>query len=1087
MLFAAFVMATVATTLVAAVPMYSTAIVEAGLRSTLDEALPSQSGLEATYRASPAVFSAVTDQIELAARQQLPGGRRTVALGETDSFGVPPDLSDATAAGDVITSIGVLVAAEPMIEFVAGSPDSPADGDAIASSLHVDAASELQLGVGDIVVLDGRNDEPVTVQVVALFEPVDRFDRLWFDQPQVRDGVTLVGTFNEAGPFLVDSSAFARVARPATMRWRGLVDPTSITTADTTALRLGAAGIERFINDAVNRNDAEIDVAVATDLPAMLLATDTALGSTAAVVAAVLLQLVGVALYGLALAAMVLVASRAAETSLLRSRGADARQLGMMAAAEGLVIAIPAVVIGPPLARQVVNVVGRWGPVATAELDLDGAVSRSAVVGSCLVGIAVAVIVTWPAVRSAQSFAIAQSSRTRPSGPNLMQRTGLDIGISLLAVAGLWQLTRSSAATGDLGGRLGTDPVLVFAPALGVVAASLLTLRLISLIASAVQSVTSRRKGLSVALAGWELARRPGRTARTSVLVVLSVTVGTFAAVHGSSWEQSQRDQADASVSADGVVVPENRPTAPIEPSLLSSAYRQAPGVSAAVPIDRPRLIIPGGVGTVATVAVDSRELGDVLRVRDDLVSSDIDWTALRQPIDLGGLPLGDVTGDLTVDYSAQRTGSDPEGFIRIVLTVADRFGSLHRVDAEPLPAAASTEELVFPLTNDAIPGFELALSGPLELVGIELTVPMVIDRPDPNDEEVRRRPAMLDVELDNWAVGGRSVVLPDRSLSSRPLRASVNTRSTPSVAADVVDGHFSARIDTGVSVQSAASITGSFHTLPVAESRIAGDEIVLPAYVTAGFLDATQLQVGDVAAGRVSGAPFAVRIEGVLPSVPFAADESAAVLVDWATLVAGQYVSTVRSFDVDSWALSIDERRADDLERALIGEPFNSAGFDDRRDLARELASDPVTVGLSGSLMLALFASLIVAVVGLILTAVVGARERRPSFAVLRAMGTRADELRVWLLLETVPLVGLSAVVGLASGVLLARVALPSLAVARDGTRSIPEPVLVVPWPTLGAVLAVAVTAGMALPFVTGRLLRRHRTADELRIGAAP
>ena len=74
-----------------------------------------------------------------------------------------------------------------------------------------------------------------------------------------------------------------------------------------------------------------------------------------------------------------------------------------------------------------------------------------------------------------------------------MQRTGLDVVVAALAVLGLWRLSGSSAATSDLSGRLGTDPVLVLAPTLGVVAASLLTLRAISVVANVVQRVTARR------------------------------------------------------------------------------------------------------------------------------------------------------------------------------------------------------------------------------------------------------------------------------------------------------------------------------------------------------------------------------------------------------------------------------------------------------------------------------------------------------------------------------------------------------------------------------------------------------------------
>src|SRR5690606_9667339 len=99
---------------------------------------------------------------------------------------------------------------------------------------------------------------------------------------------------------------------------------------------------------------------VDTQLPGLLTTTDTAIGSTGAVIAAILLQLVGVALYGVGLAAAVLASSRAVETSMLRSRGATPAQLGTMAAVEALLVAVPAVLLGPWLGTRVVELVERW-------------------------------------------------------------------------------------------------------------------------------------------------------------------------------------------------------------------------------------------------------------------------------------------------------------------------------------------------------------------------------------------------------------------------------------------------------------------------------------------------------------------------------------------------------------------------------------------------------------------------------------------------------------------------------------------------------------------------------------------------------
>lgn len=1060
------IMATVATTLVAAVPLYSDAIIEAGLRSTLVDAPPADSGLEATFRDPATNLLRIQGTLDSVGQSRLPGESRSMTVARSDTFTLPEDLS-----GDgFITSIGTLESDEEVFRTVEG-PVAGSGGGNLAASLHVDAAEFLGVEVGDQLELTNRTIGTFTIDVIATVEPVDRFDELWFDQPTFRDGLKLSGSFTEVGPFLLEPAAFARLPGTANYRWRVIVEPDSVSTDDLAALRRGVGRMRQTLGDRFERNDID----VTTGLPALLAATDTAIGATAAVIAAILIQLVGVALYGVGLSASVLASSRSVETSMLRSRGASAEQLGTMAASEATLIALPAVLLGPKLGELVVEAVERWGPVATTGLDLRPVATSTALLASIIVGVFVIAIVTWPSVRSARGFASTQAERARPEGPGWLQRTGIDIGLALLAVLGLWRLSQSSASTSDLAGRLGTDPVLVLAPTLGVVAASLLTLRLIAVIARAAQRLTAQQGALSWALAGWELARRPGRTARTSVLIVLSVTVGTFAAVHGASWQRSLLDQADARVSADAVVEPDARPSAVVPTELLAIAYGNLPGVHEVMPVDRPTMSISAELGQVPVVAVDTRQLDDVLRVRADLIADADAVAQLRAPPDNRAIALGEVDGDLVFRYELERAGSETGGSIKTAIVITDRYGTVHRVEGGSVPVSEPTGTVAFPLVREDVPGTELRIAGPVELIEIEIAAPAIQDSPL---NENPLPPARFTLRLSEPTMGERPVELAERTWVQNAA-ALGNALAVPSAAMRSDDTSITVELDTALTQQTSASFNVAFGTAP-----FGGEGFELPVMMTPALLDATQLAVGDVATARVAGAAVDLRIVGVIPVVPFAVDEPVAALVDWATLSADRYAGTRRLDAVDSWALAADAESADELDRILAGEPFSSVEFAERRQTAREIARAPVTVGLSGSLGLALVASSLIAAIGLVLTAVVGARERRPAFAVLRAMGTRAGELRRWLLFETVPLVGLSALVGLASGIALARLALPSLAISSDGSRSIPSPVLVVPWLTLAGIAAIAIAAGMALPVVTARLLRRHRTADELRIG---
>lgn len=1071
LLAAALVMASVATTLVAAVPLYSDAIVEAGLRSTLLDADPAESGFEAAFRADAAGWSTIDRALGRLADDRLPGKHHDVLLARSDTYQLPADRAES----GWITTVGVIRGDV----LVATGPTRPVTSGAVGAHLHTAAAELLGLEAGDRLTLDRAGAESVAIEIVALIEPVDRFDKIWWDQPLFRDGVSANGTFTEIGPFFVDPATFAALGGTANVRWRVLPDPDSISTDDILALRRGVAGMLTAIDDRLEVNSLVLD----TRLPDLLATTDTAIGSTGAVIAAILLQLVGVALYGVGLSASVLASSRAVETAMLRARGATPAQLGTMAAVEAVLIAAPAVVIGPWAGSRVVEVVERWGPVAQTDLDLQPALSPVAWLSAIVVGVIVIGIVTWPAVRSARGFASSQAARTRPDAALPLQRTGFDIVIAALAIIGLWRLSATSAATSDLSGRLGTDPVLVLAPTLGVVAGSLLTLRLIALVAGAVQRVTARRGALPMALAGWEIARRPGRTARTSVLIVLSVTVGTFAAVHGASWQQSLRDQADAAVSVDVLVTPDPRPAAALPQQYVADAYEQLDGVDAVIPVDRPTASVSAELSSVPVVLADATALGEALRLRPDLYGdggSPDGYAALHRPADLGGVDLGDATGDLVLDYQLTAMPASATGSITLSATLLDRTGTPVHLEGDRIAISdtaddAATGVVTFPLRTESVPGLSLGLVGPLQLLSLDIAFPSVQDVPFTDDP---LPPAAYRLTLGPARVGDRPVALDGNWRVGRATLGDVLEQPSNRLAA--TDGALRLDVDSGSTIRASAAYTLALDTGQFGDGQ--GAEI--PVFVTPGLLDATALGVGDRLVARLNGATADLRIEGVTPVVPFAVREPIAIFADWETVSVDRF-DRIRRFETpDAWAFSTDEATARGIERVLAGPPYGAAAFAERRQEARTISREPVTVGLSGSLALALAASLVVASMGLVLTAVVGGRERRPAFAVLRAMGTRASELRRWLVLETVPLVGFSAVAGLVSGIALARLALPSLGVSRDGARAIPAPQLVIPWGTLAIVVAIAVAAGMALPVVTARLLRRHRTADELRIG---
>jgi predicted lysophospholipase L1 biosynthesis ABC-type transport system permease subunit len=263
-----------------------------------------------------------------------------------------------------------------------------------------------------------------------------------------------------------------------------------------------------------------------------------------------------------------------------------------------------------------------------------------------------------------------------------------------------------------------------------------------------------------------------------------------------------------------------------------------------------------------------------------------------------------------------------------------------------------------------------------------------------------------------------------------------------------------------------------------------AGERLVVDALATPDLLDALGIEPGRAVQARIGGLRLQLRIVSATDVVPFASAEPLALLADHATLVAADYLVTGTSPQPDRWALETAETSRDAVTSALIAPPLASTALEDRWSAAELRTRDPVLVGLTGSLLMAIAAVVTVASVGLVMTAVTGARERRTSHAVLRALGTSRHDLRRWLIRETVPLGVLAITLGATTGLLIATLVLDSLTGDRDGTPAIPPPQLVVPITAIVALMAGALVAIALLPIAMGRLLRGVRPAEELRIG---
>ena len=329
-------------------------------------------------------------------------------------------------------------------------------------------------------------------------------------------------------------------------------------------------------------------------------------------------QLAILAAYAIILTASLLVDHRRIDTALLRSRGAGPSQVALFALSEGLLLAIPAVLVAPWLAVAALNLLNVMGPLADVSLNVVPRATLDGYLAAGAAGVVCVTLLVLPAVLAARGFAAEQGALSRQETRTFGQRMGLDL--ALLAVTGiaLWQLHLYGAPlTRTVQGSLGLDPLLVAAPGICVLAGGVVALRLLPLLAQGVETAVSRGRDLVASLGSRQLARRPLRYTRSALLLMLASSMGVFALSYSATWSTSQREQAVYQSGADLQVLP-GRSLGALPAWALPSAYAGLTSIEEAAPVERMTNGIAFGAGSADLLALDADTAAGVVLFRGD-------------------------------------------------------------------------------------------------------------------------------------------------------------------------------------------------------------------------------------------------------------------------------------------------------------------------------------------------------------------------------------------------------------------------------------------------------------------------------------
>ena len=940
-------------------------------------------------------------------------------------------------------------------------------------------ASTLDLHVGGLVgifsAIRGNPESALPLRVVGIFEPLDPLDPSW--QLSTREQLTNIDREWITLPMhtginaLFDTVGAAFPGLSSEFTWLFITDQEGLRASEADELRATLLGAIGDIRNNLPSSSWKTDLDEVLNRYAALL-----------VLARVPLFLViflalGVLLYYVFLIARLIGRTRAAEVALLRSRGASTGQVGLVILVEGLLLAIPALVLGPFLAQVMVMITGQLFPAASggeglAAANLSPAAFLVGAIGAALAVVVLAASVLGSAGRGVVAF---RRESARPPQVPFLHRYYLDW--ALLALIGViwWQLkSRGSFLVQRLGGEeVELDMTLLLGPVLGVVAAGLIILRLFPLALRSAAWLLARAGPVWLIYSLRRVARDPVPPGVLLVLLALATSMGTLGSNLIATLERSQHEQARYEAGAD-VRIQYILGTQTAERPRLARSLKSLPEVAAASDVMRADTrVTTANFGTDATLLmVDTESFHDVAWFRADFTSSPIAQTL--EPLS----PVDNSTEGVRLPGTATALG---------IWVQPGRLSG--RTDL--MARLQDSNGVYFDMEFGEVSGngwtYLEAPIRPVPLRSRRATPPAVTAPHTLHTLWIRSRQGS----------GTSGAVFLDQ-LQAITTEGAVEVDAFQSIEGwypledELEPGLYSLAISEAVTRPGRRSVvfTWAGNAVALRGIRKGSPESPIPALVSPSFLDANQVEIGDVVSVSVfAGGVFVpMKVVGVAEFFPTLDPRKTPFIVsDLASAIdyVGLHSTRIIYPGLEVWVRSADEN----LDTGLLRNVIEQNGGDVRdvfdatiMTAARE--QDPLlSAGWSGLLALSFVVIVAASASGLALYTYIDSRERLGEFAVMRALGFSRGQVNglIWFNLAVTVASGLA--LGTLGGQLLGRAILPLLEVAEGGTRITPPMVFQNDWAGLGLAYAVLAVTTMGVVAAVALVIRRLDVQRFLRV----
>jgi ABC-type antimicrobial peptide transport system permease subunit len=261
----------------------------------------------------------------------------------------------------------------------------------------------------------------------------------------------------------------------------------------------------------------------------------------------------------------------------------------------------------------------------------------------------------------------------------------------------------------------------------------------------------------------------------------------------------------------------------------------------------------------------------------------------------------------------------------------------------------------------------------------------------------------------------------------------------------------------------------------------------VIPALASEGFLETSDLAVGDVTSVFISSLFHDIEIVGTYDLFPTLGDsrEDPTLIVDGPTIAAALNANPGGPLEYpdEIWLQGGDGLL--DSVRELVDGDAVAAGISSFDELQEAQQKDPlVAAGWEGILFISFAAILILSAIGFLIYSYLTAQRRTLEFAVLRTMGFSKRQIALVVGFEQVFVIGLGMIAGTLMGMRLGSLMIRYMGLTETGDEVLPPMQLEINWFTVGTawlVLGIVFLVTIAAVVLLYSRLALHRV---LRIG---